>query len=145
MTNNEIVAKLNELLEAERAGVPLLSELARCQPRGYIRNDLEKIGKDEAASCAGLVKAIHRQKGTPSPATNDFAAKVLALPSEEEQLSLLARGQAWVLKRIDAVMALELDTESAAFLRDMRVAHQRNIEWCNARAEGLRARSGNLS
>ncbi|MBI2918121.1 MAG: hypothetical protein HYY01_09010 [Chloroflexi bacterium] len=139
MTDNEIVAKLNELLEAERAGVPLLSVLADRQPPGFIRNELEKIGKDEAAACVGLVKAIRRQGGTPSGASNDFAGKVLALPSEAEQLSLLARGQAWVVKRIDALLSLELDTESAAFLRDMRVSHQDNIAWCNSRVESLQA------
>lgn len=135
--NSEVVTKLNELLEAERAGAPLLSELARREPRGFVRNELEKIGKDEAWACVGLTQAIRRQKGTPSQATGDFANKVLALPLPTEQLSLLARGQAWVVKRIDALLALEVDAETAAFLGEMRAAHQRNIDWCNARAAAL--------
>jgi hypothetical protein len=75
----ETVARLNELLEAERAGVETLQALIKTVPKGYFRNHLVKIEADEAYFCAVLERAVRAAGGQPSRATGDFAAKVLAL------------------------------------------------------------------
>jgi nitronate monooxygenase len=139
--SDDQIGKLNELLEAERAGVRALAALAAEQPKGFLRNQFEKLGRDEAISCAGLVLAVRRLGGRPSGATGDFAEKVLALEGLPARLELLARGQAWVGKRLRALLDGELADESQRFLEEMLAVHVENIDWCNRKAAELRARS----
>lgn len=132
-TPEETIHKLNELLEAERAGVDALSGLLEEASPPDRRRLFEQIKKDEAWSCAGLVDAVRRLGGIASSARGDFAEKVLALPTLPERLQLLNRGQGWVVKRIDALVEQsDLDPESRTFLTQMRAVHTRNIESCDA-------------
>lgn len=137
MDRTETINRLNELLEAERAGVETLADLAKTTPKGYWRNELVKIEADEAWSCALLHRAVERLGGQPSDQTNDFAAKVRAQPTLPDQLRLLSRGQSWVVKRLDGLLATELDAEIAAWLREMREEHVINVEWCDHEVERL--------
>jgi hypothetical protein len=137
--DEEIVNRLNELLEAERAGVKAAAALKRADAGGMTDADVKKFGDDEAWACAGLHRAILGYGGVPSDRTGDFGRKVAALKSEAEQLTLMARGQAWVAKRLDALLAMPLDQETRAFLAEMRDQHLENIEACNRRAEELGA------
>lgn len=140
--SREIIDRLNELLVCERAGVEAAMGLAASEARGFTQGELKKFAEDEGWACGGLRKAILRFGGTPSEGTGRFAEKVLALTSEGERLSLLARGQAWVVKRIDTLLAKELDPETRAFLVEMRDQHLENIEACHRRAEELEAPPG---
>ena len=135
--SQEIVDRLNELLEAERAGVELATKLATAASKGYAAGELKKFGEDEAWACAGLRHAIPKYGGAPSERTSGFAPKVLALPTEGERLKLLARGQAWVVKRIDVLLQMGLDPETTAFLAEMREQHLENTDACNRRADEL--------
>ncbi|MGH7362601.1 MAG: DUF6306 domain-containing protein, partial [Candidatus Methylomirabilales bacterium] len=137
--DEEIVNRLNELLEAERAGVEAAASLKRADAGGMTDADVKKFGDDEAWACAGLHRAIVGYGGVPSDRTGDFGRKVAALQSEGERLSLMARGQAWVVKRLDALLAMPLDQETRAFLVEMREQHLENIEACNRRADELQA------
>lgn len=137
--SQEILDRLNELLEAERAGVELVTELATVASKGYAEGELKKFGEDEAWAATGLRHAILKYGGTPSERTSDFARRVLALPTEGERLKLLARGQAWVVKRIDVLLQMGLDLETVAFLVEMREQHLENIDPCNRRADELAA------
>jgi hypothetical protein len=135
----EIIDRLNELLECERAGVEAALQLATSEARGFTEGELKKFAEDEGWACGGLRKAILRYGGVPSDGTGDFAVKVMALATEGERVSLLARGQAWVARRIDALLAKDLDPETRAFLVEMREQHLENIEACHRRAEELEA------
>lgn len=137
--SQEILDRLNELLEAERAGVELATELATAAPKGYAEGELKKFREDEAWASTGLRRAILKYGGTPSERTSDFARRVLALPTEGERLKLLARGQAWVVKRIDVLLQMGLDLETTAFLTEMREQHLENTDACNRRADELAA------
>jgi hypothetical protein len=137
--DEEIVRCLNELLEAERAGVEAALVLQREARRGITDPELKKFAEDEAAACAGLRRAIVRYGGTPSDQTGDFARKVHALRTEGERLSLMARGQAWVVKRLDVLLEMPLDPETQAFLVEMREEHLENVDACMRRAEELEA------
>jgi len=139
MSQEEIVNRLNELLEAERAGVEAATGLATADMKSYTRDDIRKFGEDEGWACSGLRRAIVRYGGIPSEGSGDFGRKVMALESEGERLNLLARGQAWVVKRIDALLALELDPQPRTFLVEMREIHLENLERCNRRAEEIAA------
>jgi hypothetical protein len=137
--DEEIVSRLNELLEAERAGVEAAALLQRTDRKGITDTELGKFAEDEASACAGLHRAVLRYGGQPSGGTGDFARKVAALRTEGERLSLMARGQAWVAKRLDALLGMPLDPETQAFLVEMREEHLENIDACNRRAEELSA------
>lgn len=137
--DEEIVARLNELLEVERAGVEAAAVLQRADRKGVTDTELKKFAEDEAAACAGLHKAILRYGGQPSARTGDFGQKVAALRTEGERLNLMARGQAWVVKRLDVLLGLPLDPDTRVFLAEMREEHLENIDACNRRAEELSA------
>lgn len=132
-----VIERLNELLECERAGVEAAMRLATSEAPAFTQGELKKFAEDEGWACGGLRKAILRCGGTPSERTGDFAAKVIHLTSEGERVTLLARGQAWVVKRIEALLGHELDPETRAFLVEMRDQHLENIEACHRRAEEL--------
>lgn len=135
----EIVSRLNELLEAERAGVETLARLGKEAEEADLKAAFERIGRDESWSCQGLSRYITHLGGTPSSRTGDFADKVMVLPTLEERLRLLSRGQAWVVKRIDALLALDLDPGLKDFLSDMRGLHVGNIRWCDEKIAQLGA------
>lgn len=137
--SREIVERLNELLECERAGVEVAMRLASSDARGFTEGELKKFAEDEGSACAGLRKAIRRFGGIPLERTGDFADKVMALQTEGERVNLLARGQAWVVKRIEALLPKELDADTRTFLVEMRDEHLENIEACHRRAEELQA------
>lgn len=137
--DEEIVVGLNELLEAERAGVEAAAILQREHRKGVTDTELRKFAEDEATACAGLRQAILRYGGEPSDQTGEFGSKVAALKHEGERLNLLARGQAWVAKRLDVLLGMPLDAETQAFLTEMREEHLENIDACNRRAEELSA------
>ncbi len=133
------VGRLNELLRAERAGVAVGALLRASARKGFLHNRLAKVEADEAASCAVLERAIGRLGGVPATGSNDFAEKVAALPTLARRLELLARGQAWVVKRLDALLAEPLAPKTLAELGEMRHEHVANVEWCNQRVAALRA------
>ncbi len=137
--SREIIDRLNELLECERAGVEAALGLATSEAPGFTHGELKKFAEDEGWACGGLRQAILRYGGTPSERTGAFGGKVIALANEGERVSLLARGQAWVVKRIEALLAKELDAETRTFLAEMREQHLENIEACHRRAEELQA------
>jgi len=137
--SREIVDRLNELLECERAGVEAALGLGASAAPGFTHGELKKFAEDEGWACGGLRNAILRSGGTPSERTGGFAEKVMALSNEGERVSLLARGQAWVVKRIEALLAGDLDQQTRTFLQEMREQHLENIEACHRRAEELQA------
>lgn len=135
----EVIRKLNALLEGQRAGVEAAMRLAGSEARGLSEGELKKFAEDEGWACGGLREAILRCGGTPSERTGDFAAKLMALPTEEERVHFLARGQAWAVRRIDELLAMDLDPKTRTFLMGMREEHLENIEACHRRAEELKA------
>jgi len=140
--SQEIINRLNELLVCERAGVDAAMSLATSEAPGFTHGELKKFAEDEGWACGGLRRAILRFGGTPSELTGEFADKVMALGTEGERASLLARGQAWVVRRIEVLLAQELDAQTRTFLMEMREQHLENVEACHRRAEELQAPPG---
>jgi len=87
------VERLNQLLEAERAGVETLSRLFPEASSLEMRKLFEGVRNDEAWSCAGLVRCIKTLGGVMSEKKGDFAEKVLREPTLAARLRLLNRGQ----------------------------------------------------
>lgn len=137
----DVVAGLNELLEAERAGVDTLTRLRAGAPAALLE-DLKRIGQDEAWSCAGLHRSIQALGGTPTDRRGDFADKVMALDGLPAQLELLSKGQRWVSRRLERLVEVETPAEVNEFLREMLRRHDENIAWCDERAVEIRAAGG---
>ena len=122
------IDRLNELLEAERAGVETLSRLFP-----------EEVRNDEAWSCAGLVRSIKTIGGTISEKKGDFAEKVMSEPTLAARLRFLNLGQGWVVKRLDGLLGETLPASVGGFLEEMKTRRVTNIEACERLAESLKA------
>jgi nitronate monooxygenase len=132
-----IVDRLNELLEAERAGVKALSGLLAEARSPEMRQLFEEVRNDEAWSCAGLVRSIEMLGATVSEKKGDFAEKVAREPTLAARLRFLNRGQGWVIRRVDGLLGETLPVSVADFLAEMRTRHRANIEACDRLAESL--------
>ena len=125
-----LIDRMQELLEAERAGVKCLDAMAgRAADMG--RKELFSLFRnDEGKFCAGLFRLIQARGAAPTKNIGAFADKVIALPTEVERVALLIKGQAWVVRKIDEIPAAEQNAEEKTFFADMREVHVVNIEKC---------------
>lgn len=128
LADADVVARLNVLLEAERAGALVCAQTLKQLPAGELHDLLLRIQHDEVKSCRGLLCSIHLLNGTPSTAIGDFHPKAMAIADLAERLHLLDRGQAWVVRQLDALLPQVMQPEVFAQLRAMRDDHRGNIE-----------------
>ena len=140
LTTAELVALLNVLLEAERAGAKVLAAfLEEYQRDTPAWRQLAAVQRDEAQNCAILIDLIRRLEGAPSGATGDFLGKALAVEGKVARLQFLNRGQGWVARKIaEALPQVKQDFVRGA-LATMHESHLLNIEGCEALAETLEA------
>ncbi|MEW6298275.1 MAG: DUF6306 domain-containing protein [Thermodesulfobacteriota bacterium] len=127
-------ALLNRLLEAERAGQQLLRAMAHETADPQVRALFADVTEVETGDAAVLEGLIRLHGGTPSTKVGDFAEKVLSVDNLHDQMHLLARGQAWVARKIEQALALNPPADVAAFLREMANRHRHNMEWVRAKA-----------
>lgn len=125
-----VVDRIQELLEAERAGVRCLSAMATVAPPGEKKEFLLLLRNDEGRYCAGLIGLLKARGALPHDRVGAFADKVLALSGDAERLALLVKGQAWVVRKIDEIPQADMDPQEKAFFSDMREGHVVNIEAC---------------
>jgi len=128
---------LNLLLESERAGVVALEQLAPEVEQNELRRFLLGEREEEQRNVDGLEALIREGGGTPSSAVGPFAAKVAALGTIRERLSLMSHGQEWVARKVEEALALAPEEGTIhEFLRSMGNRHRAEIEW--GRAEVIR-------
>jgi len=125
-----LVDRMQELLEAERAGVKCLDAMADHATDMGKKELFSLFRNDEGKFCAGLFRLIDARGAVPTKNVGAFADKVIALPTEAEQVALLIKGQAWVVRKIDEIPPAEMNAGEAAFFADMREVHVVNIEKC---------------
>ncbi len=125
-----MIDRMQELLEAERAGVRCLAAMADETPEGEKKNFLVFLRDDEWRFCAGLFRFIQERGEVPTDKVGSFAEKVLAIEGEAERLALLIKGQAWVVRKIDEIPTAEMTPDEKLFFDDMHKAHVVNIEAC---------------
>lgn len=130
----DLLAALNELLEAERAGARVAMESAREAPTAEVAALVKDIHKDEVRWCGMLMRTIEAMNATPSSATGAFWGKAMAIPELEPRLLFLNRGQSWVVRRLQALIPRVDDPRVQADLGEMLAAHLHNIERVDARA-----------
>ncbi len=127
---DEILAALNELLEAERAGARVAARSKR-DTAAPMRALLHAIQGDENRWCVMLRAQILRLDGSPSRRCGAFYAKAMAIADPVERLAFLNRGQGWVVRTLGALLPRIRDEALHAALVEMRTSHIENI----ARAE----------
>ena len=125
-----LIDRMQELLEAERAGVKCLDVMAD-QASDMGKKELFSIFRnDEGKFCAGLFGFLQARGSVPTTNVGAFADKVIALPTEAERVALLVKGQSWVVRKIDEIPPAEINAGEKAFFANMREVHVVNIEKC---------------
>ncbi len=125
-----LIDRMQELLEAERAGVKCLDVMADHAADMGRKELFTLFRNDEGRFCAGMFRFLQARGAAPTTKIGAFADKVLALPTEGEQVALLVKGQEWVVRKIDEIPAAEMNAEEKAFFTNMREVHVVNIEKC---------------
>ncbi|KVW82466.1 2-nitropropane dioxygenase [Burkholderia cepacia] len=139
-----LLALLNELLEAERAGARVASETATEIDDPELHRLVAGIRQDEAHGCAVLVEAIRSLGATPTHATGAFHEKAMAIDDLAERLAFLNRGQRWVVRKLQALLPTLAQPDMHHALTQMLVSHEKNIGAVDAqlRIKGGGAESG---
>ncbi len=132
-SRDEVLVALNELLEAERAGARVAMETARDMPPCALTTLVQDVHQDEVRWCGMLMRTIKALEGTASSATGAFWGKAMAIPDLDQRLNFLNRGQAWVVRRLEALLPRVQDAQVRTDLGAMLEAHRRNIERVDAR------------
>jgi nitronate monooxygenase len=136
----ELLALLNVLLEAERAGAKVIAAFLDDYERDTPAwRQLSNVQRDEAKNCAILIDLIRRVDGTPSTAVGDFLDKALAVQGRVARLQFLNRGQQWVARKIGEAVPQIGEVSVRSALSVMLESHLLNIEACDALMETLEA------
>lgn len=135
-SRTELLASLNELLEAERAGARVAMETGREIRAAELVALVEDIHQDEVRWCGMLMRTIKSLGATPSNETGAFHGKAMAIAEVEGRLKFLNRGQAWVVRKLEALIPRMPDATHRAELQTMLEAHCRNIDLVESSLSG---------
>ncbi|WP_417625403.1 DUF6306 domain-containing protein [Paremcibacter congregatus] len=124
---NELIDDLNILLEAERAGTRVAISSAKDTASADLKKFLASLKHDEAHWCDMLTRNIEKVNGTPSLRCGDFYDKAMAIDDILERLDFLNRGQAWVVRKLDDLIARVENTELRSDLQLMHDNHRASI------------------
>jgi nitronate monooxygenase len=128
---DELLAFLNELLEAERAGARVAARTASETSDPKLKSLMRDIYRDEARWCAMLLKWIGHLNGEASPRTGAFYEKCMAIGTLPERTAFLNRGQGWVARKLREMLPRTRDDALHADFADMLKSHEENIARAN--------------
>ncbi|HIH2642144.1 TPA: DUF6306 domain-containing protein, partial [Burkholderia cenocepacia] len=132
-----LLATLDELLEAERAGARVTSETAtEVTDDPELHRLIARIRQDEAHWCSVLVDAIRSLDAVPTRATGAFYEKAMAIDDLAERMAFLNRGQRWVVRKLQTLLPTLADPDIHHALSLMLVAHEKNIGAVDVRLRG---------
>lgn len=135
----ELIAALNLLLEAERAGARFARATRRASDDPAQAAFFKDLEKDEAHWCGVLKSAVERLGGVASDQCGPFFEKAMAIPDRISRLEFLNRGQSWVVRKLKEMMPFVQDEALLTSLGDMERNHLHNIAVTEALVEKLRA------
>jgi hypothetical protein len=127
LDRDSLAAELNVLLEAERAGAKVAAELVRAANRPELKTLAQQIQRDEVRWCKMLLGALRSLEATPSEAVGAFYDKAMAIADLEARFAFVNRGQAWVVRKLQALLPQVRADRLHADLLAMLAAHDRNI------------------
>jgi len=125
---NDLISFLNKLLEAERAGVKVLSKLLPQINDSNMEKMVKHFLHDEGMNCQILKTVIENSGGEISTSVGDFVQKIGALETLNEKFELLIRGQEWVAKYIRKNRKLAIKVSDMMFLESIKVQHEENVD-----------------
>ena len=131
MSKIEITALVNfynMLLEAERAGVTVLSELNMQTEDRRLKLILKRFLRDEGVNCQVLVDLIYDLNAKPSDKTGAFVEKIRELENPDDKIQLLIRGQAWVARKIKEFRFILPTGSPYWFLKAIQLQHEENVD-----------------
>jgi hypothetical protein len=131
MAQEELIAFLNELLEAERAGARVTLESARAAGSGPIAQLMSDIQRDEARWCAMLARHLKALGVTPSTKVGAFYEKAITIADLGERIAFLNRGQGWVVRKLREALPRIRDNHIHMDLSEMLQSHEANITLAN--------------
>lgn len=127
-SDEEVIAALEELLSAERAGAQVAARTSREMDDGAARDLMIVVHHDEVKWCEMLMRQLKRLGHEPGTDVGAFYEKAMNIDDHDHRMIFLNRGQDWVVRRLDGLMPRVDDNELFADLDDMRRAHIENIE-----------------
>jgi hypothetical protein len=130
-SRSEIVAFLNELLEAERAGTGVALRSGQAAAGTAYADLLHDIHRDEARWCAMLLKQLKVLGEPPSSRIGAFQEKAMAIEGLPERIAFLNRGQGWVVRKLREMLPKVRDDSLHRDLTEMLQAHESNIARAN--------------
>jgi nitronate monooxygenase len=116
---DELLAFLNELLEAERAGARVTARTASEFSAPAMKSLMQNIYRDEARWCAMLLKWIRHLDGEASPRVGAFYEKCMAIGDLHERTVFLNRGQGWVVRKLRDMLPKVRDNAMHADFSEM--------------------------
>ncbi len=138
----ELVAELNVLLEAERAGARVAARIAADAPDRELKALAKVIHADEVRWCRALFGALGDLKAEPSTKVGDFFDKAMAIDGVEARLAFVNRGQGWVVRKLRTLVPRIRDPALHDVLGEMLRAHEVNIASANEALERRAAPAG---
>jgi Domain of unknown function (DUF6306) len=136
---DEVLAFLDELLEAERAGARVALESGRKAGSGPFADLLQTIEHDEMRWCAMLMRWLKALGAEPSDKVGAFREKAMAIADLDARILFLNRGQGWVVRRLRDMLPRVRDEGLRKDLADMLQAHETNIALANEAVGRARA------
>ena len=130
MPREELIALLNELLEAEQAGVKVANAFLDSAGDGQTAALLRDLRRDEARYAALLGRLVNDLGGTPSGKIGGFYEKAVAVDGMAARLAFLNRGQGWVVKKLREALPRIAEDNVHAALKEMLETHDANIARC---------------
>jgi nitronate monooxygenase len=127
---SDLRERLVALLEAERAGVDVANRMLAVSGSDEETELLEEILGGEKVSCKALGHILVDLGLADSGKVGDFGDKVMALEDKTDRLNMLIKGQAWVVRKLDEVLALDLDVAIRKQLKEVKRVHDINIDKC---------------
>lgn len=131
----ELLAELNILLEAERAGARVAARIAADAPDAELKALAKVIHADEVRWCRALFDALTELKAEPSTKVGAFYDNAMAIEGVEARLAFVNRGQGWVVRKLRALVPRIRDPALHGVLGEMLRAHEVNIASANEALE----------
>jgi hypothetical protein len=124
---DELIAFLNELVEAERARARVTLESAPVASSYRVAELLRTIQQDEVRWCAMLVGHIKALGEVPSRRLGAFYGKAMAITDLGDRITFLNRGQGWVMRKLREMLPRVRNDQLHADLSEMLRSHKTNI------------------
>ncbi|MDP3173334.1 MAG: DUF6306 domain-containing protein [Phenylobacterium sp.] len=137
-----LVAELNILLEAERAGAQVAAHLVAEAEPPELKDLAGVIQRDEIRWCKMLIGALKALNADPSQAVGGFYDQAMSIVDIEARFAFVNRGQAWVIRKLKALLPRIRDDQLHGALLAMLAAHDHNVTQAESTLAGLvRARN----